>query len=322
MSSRDYINTDLDAGKDDFGPSIMDCLNMGSFAEDDSPPRNTGRRKQGSSPPHPSSYGSYPPLRSPAAYPPPHHVYYQGYPSFYPPSRYQPPQDQGNWSSPSAYGYGEHARSEQTSQPASPPPKKARWSQSTPEKKTGPSPFRSPPEDQKYKKSPLFHGTPSIGGFGSFGVDTPGGSGHLGDFSPMGPSFATFDSLGNLRLSKSSSGEDMHSSENQVISQRRSSRSEGYAESFMGDVLSPFVGNIQIQGSPLRGGRSERIPMPTLPSSMKKAAITPMTKSRFTFSSPVGSRLGNPTYTESKAPGPVRLEVSMKVFIAKKWMNV
>jgi hypothetical protein len=50
MSSRDYVSSELDAVKDDFGPSIEDCINMGSFAEEDSPPRH--RRRQGNSPPY------------------------------------------------------------------------------------------------------------------------------------------------------------------------------------------------------------------------------------------------------------------------------
>lgn len=315
MSSRDYHHdsSELDAAKDDFGPSIEDCLNMGSFAEEESPPRY--RRKHGASPPS-YHYGAYPPFRrSPAGYPPPPppHGYYQAYPGYYAsrggyPLPPPPPPPESHWSSPSAYEYGDAPPT------ASPPTKKARWAQSTPEKKsTGPSPFRSPPldedENNKFKKSPLFHGTPSIGGYGSFGVDTPGGSGHLGEFSPMGPSFANFDgSLVNLQLSKSSSGEE--TSGKPVISQRRALEEE-YTESLLGGVLSPFVGNLQIQGSPLRGGGRSAKPSPSLPSSLKKSNV----KSRFSFASPLGPSVSKHKespwfHSGAKMPGPMRLEVS------------
>jgi len=314
MSSRDnlHISAELDTIKDDFGPSIEDCLNMGSFAEEDSPPRHS-KRQHGNSPAYTASHGAYPPFRSAPGYhtqPPTYNYPSQGY--YYPQRGYPPPHEQGNWSSPSAYDYAGHGRSEPMPHTSPPTAKKARWGQLTPEKKTGPSPFRSPPDDHKYKKSPLFHGTPSFGAYESFGVDTPIGSGHLGEFSPMGPPvFANFDSssLVHFQLSKSSSGEENNGSVKQTINQRLTGSEDDYAENILGDVLSPFIGNIQIQGSPLRAGRSERKPL--LPSSLKKSASSG-NKSRFSFSSPMGSSATiqkSPWYSDTKAPGPVRLEL-------------
>jgi hypothetical protein len=132
----------------------------------------------------------------------------------------------------------------------------------------------------------------------------------------MGPPvFANFDSssLVHFQLSKSSSGEENNGSVKQTINQRLTGSEDDYAENILGDVLSPFIGNIQIQGSPLRAGRSERKPL--LPSSLKKSASSG-NKSRFSFSSPMGSSATiqkSPWYSDTKAPGPVRLEVSSRV---------
>ena len=125
----------------------------------------------------------------------------------------------------------------------------------------------------------------------------------------MGPSFANFDgSLVNLQLSKSSSGEE--TSGKPVISQRRALEEE-YTESLLGGVLSPFVGNLQIQGSPLRGGGRSAKPSPSLPSSLKKSNV----KSRFSFASPLGPSVSKHKespwfHSGAKMPGPMRLEVS------------
>jgi hypothetical protein len=157
------LSNDLDLiGKteDDFGPLISDCLNLGSFA-DDSPPRGeTKAYRRGASPPS-YRYGGYrtsPRAAAPSSYqqqpsyysaPPAQQQGYSNYPGGYHPPPYggndqQPPP----WASPRPYDY-DNARSKEPpyGRATSPPSKKSRRWEGTPEKnksKSMRSPFRSP----------------------------------------------------------------------------------------------------------------------------------------------------------------------------------
>lgn len=263
MQGNFSISQDLDLSRteDDFGPPIVDCLNLpvGSFAED-SPPRDEPKR------------GKSPPRASPN-----YHNYYRPSPNYYMPSNYPGYYPYEQWASPPAYDQrmyerppreDAYARHRPGKPDDSPPSKKAkRWTDrsGTPEKnkKEGAvrSPFRSPVssekgsakvrkneqdpfandvcthESQKFRRSPIWGGgTPKIGMTGSFGIDTPGAT--LDEFSPMGPAFAGFpdDYSAALPLGESLDQKlSMAGDERKPMIQRRELRGSPFT-SFMGEI--------------------------------------------------------------------------------------
>jgi hypothetical protein len=159
LDTSGYSLGDLDYAKDDdFGPPILDCLNLGSF-DTGSPPRDPktyrGPSERGSPVYNRNVYryrSSPPPV-----YPPPP-GYYSGPPQGLPPppgygysSYHSAPysSDQQPWLSPHAYEYDRApvpAKPPYESRDASPVSKKSRRWESTPEKDKSKvrSPFRSP----------------------------------------------------------------------------------------------------------------------------------------------------------------------------------
>jgi hypothetical protein len=150
---------DLMPKDDDFGPPIMDCLNLGSF-DTGSPPRDPKTYRRPSERGSPLYNRSVYRYRSspPPGYPPPP-GYYSGLPPGhppppgygYPPSYHsaQYTSDLQPWLSPRAYEYDRApvaAKPAYESRDASPVSKKSRRWEGTPEKEKSKvrSPFRSP----------------------------------------------------------------------------------------------------------------------------------------------------------------------------------
>ena len=181
---------------------------LGSFTEDDSPPRPPDKRKrsQMSSSPYNATYsGSQPPPYPPSAssydpyrgyYSQSHHQQQQIHPGYY--GTYEPP----DWTSPMGVT-------------SSPDHKKRRDPFRSPHKPER-SPFRSPPPEH-------FRRSPAGSVYESFGMmETPRGNNNLEDsFSPLGPGFEEKDGLlvsagpadadqfeGRLNFSQSGSSSD------------------------------------------------------------------------------------------------------------------
>lgn len=300
---------------DDFGPPIVDCINLGSFAEDDLPLRRASPK---ASPTYQKDRYHYRRSSPPPSYPPPppsHHPgggyynsnsqshYYSGY---YPSQRYSSDQP---WSSPPAYDYPPPPPPIRDENP-SPPHKRLRYE--TPSKIPPPqrSPFRSPPPPESsskktpiYKRSPIWggSGTPSIHAYGSFGMDTPGAT--MDEFSPIAPSFSGFndeyvhpfdsESLHpKLSLTRSSSGDERDRSE-PVIRQRKPS-STGY--DYVEGISSPHA---RRPGSPGRGAYSYETSRYAEHPSSSATKQTPSSK-RPAFTSPVAS--SRKKHTPSASP--------------------
>jgi len=241
--------------------------------------------------------GAYPPYGMSPYGPPP------GYSS----DMLPPPSSNETWSSPRR-GYPEspfrrkehgdssdgmtHPGASKPTHPPSPVSKKRGWEPNTTDATTSPtkkksatedlplrSPYRSPPATtdkgkpesavKSFKRSPLFgSGTPNIGYYGSFGMDTPGGhidASTLDEFSPMGPKFdANFQStpfpLGEEDENECSIQFDPKLSIEQTneggprrgpsIQQRR--MGEAQSPFSLTGELSPLTGGIRLRGSPIK----------------------------------------------------------------------
>jgi len=201
------------------------------------------------------------------------------------PFRPKPPQEHGGSSEESS----RPAASKQ-SHPESPTSKKRSWEggstgaspiqkKSAAEELPLRSPYRSPPANtekgkpgsaaKSFKRSPLFGtGTPNIGYYGSFGMDTPGGhidASTLDEFSPMGPKFddnfqSTPFPLGDEDENECSIQFDPKLSIEQTnegggrsrpsIRQRR--MGEVQSPFSLAGELSPLAGGIRLRGSPIK----------------------------------------------------------------------
>jgi hypothetical protein len=134
---------------------------------------------------------------------------------------------------------------------------------STPDKKPGKI-FRSPPSNREL---PLgFQVSPNLG-YGSFGmIDTPGGT-LVGDFSPMGPSFAGLGEdpvpggggfEGRLNLSRSDSGE-FGAPTIQQRPRNNAAEQSPFGNNFINEFSPGFSGSLPgVPRSPVRSGSQVR----------------------------------------------------------------
>ena len=173
--------------------------------------------------------------------------------------------------------------------------------------------------------------------YGSFGMmDTPGG--HLDGFSPMGPSFASFEDdspalpmegeVLDARLSLVEDGDRMRAPPSIHQRRSRSARLESPGLNFINE-LAHMPGTMPL-GSPVRPSRERDFPLyydkkrggdnpPTLPhshpASAQRPGQPPSSTKRQIFPSPLAPshhRSGNrrsPWYDSRQTPGPVRLEI-------------
>jgi len=253
------------------------------------PPAGAPSSHRGVPPPppyHASGRDSYPP-QPPPGYPP-QQAYY-GYP---PQQQHQQPEH--NWNSPPALddSFPPHPVTDSNNKlmmrgsplrgsPLRGPPMRSSplraspareprgfSSISTPDKRPGKI-FRSPPSTRasppSNRKSPMFHASPSIGGYGSFGmIDTPGGT-LAADFSPMGPSFAGLgdetpappsnDAFGGrqLNLSRSTSSGEFGAP---MIQQRPTKADQSPFGAFINDFSPAFASNNSLPNVPRSPVRS------------------------------------------------------------------